>query len=265
MFCSKCGTSNADTSNFCVSCGSSLVPASSPVESWQSDVAAQSPMTPPPATAAEAIPPKTSGKAIASLVLGLLFWMVPAAIAAVILGHISRSEIRRSAGRIKGGGLALTGLVLGYVGVAMIPFLIIAAIAIPNLLRSRIAANEASAVGSVRTLNVAQITYAAAYPNVGFTCTLTDLGSQTSGSPSSKGANLIDGVLAGGKKSGYTFTLSNCEGRPGHSSVTFVVVATPITAGQTGIRAFCSDQTGVIRYDKGGDGERCLQSGLALR
>lgn len=86
----------------------------------------------------------TSGKAIASLICGIFFFILPAAIVAVILGHLSCSEIGKSLGRIRGRGLALAGLILGYFGVAFIPFiLIIAAIAIPNLLRARIAANEA--------------------------------------------------------------------------------------------------------------------------
>src|SRR5271157_4632957 len=88
--------------------------------------------------------------------------------------------------------------------------LIIAAIAIPNLLRSRIAANQASAVGSLRTLNTAEITYSSTY-NVGFTATMTYLAPPTtSGStnPTSTAAGLIDSVLALGSKSGYSFVYS---------------------------------------------------------
>ena len=77
--------------------------------------------------------------------------------------------------------------------------LIIAAIAIPNLLRSRIAANEASAVGSIRTLNTAEVTYASTYPNVGFNV-LANLGGAGG---SATGAGLIDAVLASAVKSGY--------------------------------------------------------------
>src|SRR4051812_14993355 len=79
--------------------------------------------------------------------------------------------------------------------------LIIAAIAIPNLLRSRIAANEASAVGSIRTINTSEVTYASTYPNQGF-ATLANLGGAGG---SSTGAGLIDSVLASGTKSGYVF------------------------------------------------------------
>lgn len=82
--------------------------------------------------------------------------------------------------------------------------LIIAAIAIPNLLRARIAANESSAVASVRTLNTAQISYNSAYPTVGFASSLANLGGTSCGPPSSTGACLIDTQLAGGTKSGYS-------------------------------------------------------------
>jgi type IV pilus assembly protein PilA len=129
--------------------------------------------------------------------------------------------------------------------------LIIAAIAIPNLLRSRIAANEASAVGSVRTLNTAEITYASTYPDTGFTCTLTNLGPLAGGgTPTTAGANLIDSVLAGGTKSGYTLGLTGCGASGIQTS--YFVTNTPVTEGQTGIRSFCSDQSGVIRYNATG-------------
>src|SRR5437764_13645422 len=84
--------------------------------------------------------------------------------------------------------------------------LIIAAIAIPNLLRARIAANEASAVGSIRTLNTADVTYSSTYPDKGFTCTLSNLGPPAgSAAATSTAAGLVDSVLASGVKSGYSF------------------------------------------------------------
>src|SRR5580693_50397 len=93
--------------------------------------------------------------------------------------------------------------------------LIIAAIAIPNLLRSRIAANQASAVGSLRTLNTAEITYLSTY-NVGFTATMSYLAPPAgTANPTSTAAGLIDSVLALGSKSGYSFTYS-----PGASDAT---------------------------------------------
>src|ERR1044071_4091211 len=82
--------------------------------------------------------------------------------------------------------------------------LIIAAIAIPNLLRSKMAANEASAVGSVRTLNTAAVTYSTTYG--GYPAALTNLGPASPATSTS--ADLVDSVLAGGTKSGYSFSWS---------------------------------------------------------
>jgi type IV pilus assembly protein PilA len=125
--------------------------------------------------------------------------------------------------------------------------LIIAAIAIPNLLRARIAANESSAVASIRTLNTAQISYNSAYPTVGFASTLAALsGSGSSCSPpSSASACLIDQQLATGTKSGYTFTLGGVSGTPASN---YWTVATPLTANTTGTRYFCSVADAVVRY-----------------
>ena len=119
--------------------------------------------------------------------------------------------------------------------------LIIAAIAIPNLLRSRMAANEASAVGSIRTINTAEVTYASTYPQVGFAA-MASLGGAggTSGA-----AGLIDSVLAGGTKSGYSFQTTVDSNVP---ATTYSVVGDPLNS-QTGQRHFFSDQSGVIRFN----------------
>ena len=123
--------------------------------------------------------------------------------------------------------------------------LIIAAIAIPNLLRSRMAANEASAVGSLRTINTACVTFSTTY-GIGFPSSLAVLG--TSGGVSSTGAQLIDNVLAAGAKSGYTFPYA--AGSPTNGVIpTYTVNANPQVAGQTGQRFFFTDQSGVIRFN----------------
>ena len=124
--------------------------------------------------------------------------------------------------------------------------LIIAAIAIPNLLRSRIAANEASAVGSLRTLNTAEITYNMTYPSVGFACSLSQLGGSGSGAGTSTAAGVVDANLASGTKSGYTFTASNCTGTPKSN---YQYAAAPVSPGTTGQRYFCTDTSGVIQYN----------------
>ena len=130
--------------------------------------------------------------------------------------------------------------------------LIIAAIAIPNLLRSRIAANEASAVGSLRTLNTAEITYNTTYPNVGFACSLPTLGPPASGaSATSSAAGLIDSNLAGGVKSGYDFTLLSSACAPANGiKTTYDYAASPISPGVTGQRYFCTDLSGVIQFSQ---------------
>jgi len=125
--------------------------------------------------------------------------------------------------------------------------LIIAAIAIPNLLRSRIAANQASAVGSLRTLNTAEITYSSTY-NVGFTSSLAQLGPPASGAPTSTAAGLIDSVLAAGTKSGYSFSYSPGT-TAGTQTVTYGIFASPITVGTTGTNYYFTDNSGVIRQN----------------
>ena len=84
--------------------------------------------------------------------------------------------------------------------------LIIAAIAIPNLLRSKMAANEASAVGSVRTINTTAIEYSSIY-GIGYPGSLTAIGTTGTAAPTCANAELIDSVLTSGTKSGYTFTI----------------------------------------------------------
>jgi type IV pilus assembly protein PilA len=131
--------------------------------------------------------------------------------------------------------------------------LIIAAIAIPNLLRSRIAANEASAVGSLRTINTAEITYNTTYPNVGYS-SLGALAPPGSGSATSSAAGLIDSNLAGGTKSGYTFAATPGGGTP---KTSYESTAAPVTVGTTGQRYFCSDTSGVIQYNSATTGATC--------
>jgi type IV pilus assembly protein PilA len=122
--------------------------------------------------------------------------------------------------------------------------LIIASIAIPNLLRARMSANEASAVAAVRTINTAQISYNSAYPTVGYAATLAELGGTSCAPPTSSGACLIDSQLASGTKSGYTFSLSGVTGTP---ASTYQIIASPITPNQTGVRYFCSFADAVPR------------------
>ena len=127
--------------------------------------------------------------------------------------------------------------------------LIIAAIAIPNLLRSRIAANQASAVGSLRSINTCEVTYASTY-NTGYSSTLVALGPPAGGgNPTASAAGLLDSVLAAGTKSGYSFTYTagtaDGSGRINDYSAT----ANPITTGTTGQNYYYTDQSAVIRQN----------------
>src|ERR1700756_5586067 len=115
--------------------------------------------------------------------------------------------------------------------------LIIAAIAIPNLLRSKMAANEASGVATIRTLNTSAVAYSTTYGN--YPTNLTDLGPAST--PRSTAADLIDSVLANdpATKSGYTFVWAS-SGTPPSA---YTLVATPVTQGVTGQRGFFTNQS----------------------
>jgi type IV pilus assembly protein PilA len=141
--------------------------------------------------------------------------------------------------------------------------LIIAAIAIPNLLRSRMAANEASAVGSIRTINTSEVTYASTYPAIGFSADLASLGG-TLAVPTSAQAGLLDPVLAAGTKSGYTFAYNTTGGSGAANDpyVAYTIVGTPVSTGQSGQRGFFSDQSGVIRYTTDGSAPTTADSAL---
>ena len=121
--------------------------------------------------------------------------------------------------------------------------LIIAAIAIPNLIKSKMAANESSAVGSLRTITTGEIAYATACPTVGFAASLVAL---TAGAGCSPMANEIDNTLASGIKSGYSFTYAVTAAGP--PATGFTVNADPQST-SSGTRHFIVDETGVIRYN----------------
>jgi len=253
MFCARCGAETSDSGQFCSRCGAPL----------SVQVAA-----PPTSPEAYTEPQKPSGKAIASLICGIFFFVFPSAVAAIILGHISLSEIRKSAGRLAGRGMAVTGLVLGYAGVAAIPLILIfaAAIAIPNILRARMVADEASAIGALRSINEAELKYASTYQN-GFTSSLDALGGKDYQPSNCDNPLLIDSSLANGTEYGYAFTYValNAAGRAPVARTTatpaagcaeagmprYELTADPVQRGVTGRRSFYTDQTGVIRYETG--------------
>ena len=117
--------------------------------------------------------------------------------------------------------------------------LIIAAIAIPNFLHARIAANESTAVSSIHAINTSEIAYSSANPIIGYSATLADLGPANSG--------YLDAILASGTRSGYAFTyVQDTSSQP---SVAYTVNGDPVTRGTTGQRSFWSSQVNVTHYN----------------
>jgi type IV pilus assembly protein PilA len=139
--------------------------------------------------------------------------------------------------------------------------LVIAAIAIPNLMRSRIAANEASAVQSLRQVNTAEMTYVTMYNT--YTCSLAALGPSGSSAATSAAAAILDANLAGGNKSGYSFTPGTCN-VAGSMTTSFQWLADPTAPGTSGMRHFCTDDTFTIKVDPN-SGSNCLSIGTAIQ
>jgi type IV pilus assembly protein PilA len=140
--------------------------------------------------------------------------------------------------------------------------LIIAAIAIPGFERSRISANEASAVVSMRAVNTAQVSYATTYTSIGYADDLAKLGSVPGppAPPSANAAGLLDWVLGcmaqPCAKSGYNFSIN---AGPGPQVNTYSITAVPILPGRTGYRGFCGDQLNHVMFDPNG-GVACVQT-----
>jgi hypothetical protein len=213
---------------------------------------------------------KTDGGAIASLILGIasiaLCLNIFAGIPAIITGHISYSKIKKSMGRLKGEGMALTGLILGYISLPMV--LVFAAVLIPNLLRARISTNEAAARSTVRTINTSQITYSTTYPEQGYARDLATLGGNCSGGGTAEHACLLDSQLGQAnctsgvwcQKGQYKYTVSSScaparfgEQQQGtdNTCAEYVITATPLNF-NTGRRNYCSVSDAVIRSRFGG-------------
>jgi len=127
--------------------------------------------------------------------------------------------------------------------------LVLAAIAIPNLMRSRMVTNQASAVGSLRIINTAEITYSSTF-NHGYSPDLASLGTPGSGIPTASAAGLIDSVLISGVKSGYQFVYSATSVNGIYSA--YQVNANPLTPGSSGQNYYFTDHSGVIRQNATG-------------
>jgi len=138
--------------------------------------------------------------------------------------------------------------------------LIIAAIAIPNLLQARMSANESSAAGAVHTITSAEITYFNAYPTIGYPNSIAWLGGAAPCTPSSTTACIIDNFLAqatpgGVGKSGYYYLATGIVTGGATYNDAYVIGAAPITVHSTGNRDFCSTNDGVLRSQMGSTGD----------
>jgi hypothetical protein len=243
-FCPGCGNGLSADERYCGICG----------KDSQADpgVAAVDP------SIAFGLAPETSGKAIFSLVCAILFFLLPFAMAAIVFGHLSLSEIRRSAGRLTGKGLAIAGLALGYIGVAAFVALMTLGFVVQRSERraamaaQRTNPKQNAAVTALRTLNTAEIAYAQAHPASGYTCSLTDLSDAWG----------IGTDLAHGEKSGYVFRMQGC--RPGKNNgpvSKYQIVAYPMSPNRAGAPTYCSNESDRIRVAPNGSPEDCLSKG----
>lgn len=157
--------------------------------------------------------------------------------------------------RQRQGGFTLMELLI-----VMSIILILMLIAIPNFTSMKSQANETSAIQSLRAIYQAQIQYQTTYPANGFACSLASLGgSQGSGAPSPQAAQVLQGDLASGNKSGYTFAIVNCTKVTVNNQdmyTSYEATAVPQAVGKTGHRGFCIDQAGEIKADPSG-GTNC--------
>jgi len=246
-FCLGCGNGLSEGERFCGICGrDSLAPSSRPAVD--------------PAVAF-GLPPQTSAKAIFSLISGLLFIILPFSLAAIIFGHLSLSEIRNSGGRLTGKGLAIAGLVLGYLGVVAILGLIVWS-GFYVRQREKAAAEKVKVVdyanpvvSAVRSLNMAEIAYTQGHPETGYTCSLSEL----------KAAWGLNNDLAQGQQDGYIFEIKGCTAaKPNGPIAKYQIVAYPAATNKTGTAAFCSNESDLIKVARNGSPQDCLRAGIDL-
>jgi type IV pilus assembly protein PilA len=163
----------------------------------------------------------------------------------------------------RGGARQANGFTLMELLIVMAIIAILMLIAIPTVGALKKKANELSAQKSLQTIISAENMYESNYPTNGFACSLSALGGDPkSGAPSATSAQLIQPDLASGLKSGYIFNIGNCTkvNNGGSDRITgYSITATPQTVGSTGDRAFCSDQSGIIKFDPAG-GSNCSQT-----
>jgi competence protein ComGC len=219
MPCPNCGHQLAATAAFCPNCGQAVpsVPSNAATATENAEI---------------------DLKAVMSMVLGVLSIVLSVfvGIPAVILGHLSKASIRRSNGRLKGDGMALAGLILGYISLFLLPVIAgVVFVAVPNVFRTKIVTNETTTVSTLKSIYSLAENYKV--ENQEYPASLQEL--------SSTGLVALDNQLAAtGVQSGYQFRYKPTSGQRG-----YVIHADPIFI-HTGQQHFFMDQTGVIRSAK---------------
>ena len=226
--CMLCGFVGFSDAGSCKACGAKFVERP------------QSFSPPTPYSSFE--PPQEGSKqglAIFSLVLGIISFLTfgllgIGAITGIIVAAVAMGKAKREPLKYGGRGLAIAGLALSITSFAtVVPLGIIASIAIPNLLAARRAANEGSAIGTLKTISSAEANYANIYQRYG---TLAELQAE----------QLIDPMLASGVKNGYHFTLE-LKASDDLSEGGFEATAVPVEYGKSGRRSFFIDESLVVR------------------
>ena len=261
MYCNVCGTANVEHARFCVHCGSAMAGQTVVVPPQAAAAAPQAAIVPPAVLPSpDSLPPtagampQTSGKAVASMVMGLAnvtfaFLFFPLAVLAVIFGHIARTEIRKSGGRLKGDGFAVTGLITGYGSLALV--VLIMAIAIVGAAGESFGdlgggGGETQALGALRTYLVAAVTYEAQFAK-GYPPSLAAMGPGDGGE---NGAGLLDASMTSGEKYGYRYTYTPLDMNSDGIYEAFTLTADPAGFSSLSGRHFFVDESGIIRVEK---------------
>jgi hypothetical protein len=237
MFCTTCGAQVPAGSAYCHNCGR---PA----------LAVRPGSGAAPGSVAGA--PQREPKAIASLVcgiLGLTIFSILAGIPAIILGHTARKRIAESMGSLSGAGVALAGLIMGYLSLAVTAAVLIALLGGPHRMQSWSAPNESSGAMSVRQIVIATETYFSMYPQRGYPERLSDLGGQGM-EPSETNAGMLEEMIAGGgPKDGYVFSYEARDEQGDGFREDYFVRADPVNARG---RSYCTNSQGILRSEPEG-------------
>lgn len=244
--CPECGFVGWPGAETCKKCGAALSPSIVPPPAPAPNMAFAYPnaAAPMPSVAMaypgyNAYPPAQlkTGLATASLVIGILnflffgMFVIPIVVG-IVISVVALNKIKQNPHEYGGKSVAIGGLVTNIVSVVvLVPIMMIAAIAIPNLLAARMAANEGAAMSSLRRIHAAEETYYSTVGNRSFG-TLTDLQSQS----------LISPELASGTKWGYRFKVEVTKNG-------FAATAVPTEYKSSGRRSFLIDESGILRAE----------------